>query len=160
MNVKTIAAVFLAGYVGGQLTAARAQPSPGLPAERVTGIGGVFIKARDPRALGAWYREKLGLPLKEGAAFVPFLWREREDAERMGTTVWSLFRSDSEHFAPSGAGCMVNYRVRDLDRLLAQLRALGVKVDPKVVEDFNGKFAWVLDPEGNKVELWEPEEGY
>ena len=160
MRVSLIAAVFVVGFVGGLLAAAQKQEAPGLPAERVTGIGGVFFKARDPKALSVWYREKLGVAVRDGAEWSPFQWREREDPGRVGTTVWSLFRSDSKYFAPSQAAFMINYRVRDLDRMLAQLRALGVGVDPKVTEDFNGRFAWVVDPEGNKIELWEPKAGF
>ncbi len=78
----------------------------------------------------------------------------------MGSTAWSLFPSDTKYFAPSSTPFMINYRVRNLDAMLAQLRALGVTVDPKVTDDFNGKFGWVVDPEGNKIELWEPEAGY
>jgi len=74
----------------------------------------------------------------------------------VGITVWSLFRSDTDYFAPSQAPFMVNYRVRNLDRMLVQLRATGVSVEAKVVDDFNGRFTWVVDPEGNKIELWEP----
>ena len=160
MRASLIAAVFVVGFVGGLSVAAQKQESPGLPAERVTGIGGVFFKARDPKALSVWYREKLGVAVRDGAQFSPFEWREREDPGRVGTTVWSLFRSDSKYFAPSQATFMINYRVRDLDRMLAQLRALGVGVESKVSEESNGKFAWVVDPEGNKIELWEPKAGY
>jgi catechol 2,3-dioxygenase-like lactoylglutathione lyase family enzyme len=160
MRAKMIAAVFAVGFVSGLLAAAPEQESPGLPAERVTGIGGVFFKARDPKALSAWYRDKLGIAVTEGAQWSLFGWREREDPERVGTTVWSLFRSDSDYFAPGQATFMLNYRVRNLDRMLAQLRAQGVSVEPKLADEFNGKFAWLLDPEGNKVELWEPKPGY
>jgi catechol 2,3-dioxygenase-like lactoylglutathione lyase family enzyme len=160
VRASLIAAVFVVGFVGGLSVAAQKQESPGLPAERVTGIGGVFFKARDPKALSVWYREKLGVAVRDGALFSPFEWREREDPARVGTTVWSLFRSDSKYFAPSQATFMINYRVRDLDRMLAQLRALGVGVESKVSEESNGKFAWVVDPEGNKIELWEPKAGY
>jgi catechol 2,3-dioxygenase-like lactoylglutathione lyase family enzyme len=160
VRATIVAAVFMVGFVSGLLAAGQQQASPGLPAERVTGIGGVFFKARDPKALSVWYRDKLGLGVTDGAAFARFDWREREDSGRVGTTAWSLFRSDSNYFAPSQAAFMINYRVRDLDRMLAQLRTLGVGVESKVTEDFNGKFAWVVDPEGNKIELWEPKAGH
>lgn len=160
MRARLIAAVFVVGFVGGLLVAAQKQESPRLPAERVTGIGGVFFKARDPKALSVWYQEKLGVAVRDGAEWSRFEWREREDPGRVGITVWSLFRSDSKYFAPSQATFMINYRVRDLDRMLTQLRALGVGVESKVAEEFNGKFAWVVDPEGNKIELWEPKAGY
>lgn len=160
MKANAIAAVFVVGFVSGLLAAAQKQDSPGLPAERVTGIGGVFFKARDPKALSVWYREKLGIAVRDGGEWSTFEWREREDPGRVGVTVWSLFRSDSKYFAPSEAMFMVNYRVRDLDRMLAQLRGLGVPVESKVADEFNGRFAWVVDPEGNKIELWEPKAGY
>jgi predicted enzyme related to lactoylglutathione lyase len=162
VRANIITAVFMVGFVSGLLAAAQKPDSAGLPAERVTGIGGVFFKARDPKALSAWYREKLGIAVRDGGevAFSVFEWRERNDSSRVGTTVWSLFRSDSKYFAPGQATFMVNYRVQDLDRMLAQLRALGVDVESKVSSDFNGKFGWVVDPEGNKIELWEPKAGY
>jgi catechol 2,3-dioxygenase-like lactoylglutathione lyase family enzyme len=161
MKVTLIAAVFVAGmFTGGVWTKAQ-KPSPAdLPAQRVTGIGGVFFKAKDPKTLSAWYRDALGIALQAGGAFSLFEWREREDSSRLAHTVWSLFPSGTKYFAPSDAAFMVNYRVRDLDRMLAQLRALGVRIEPKVMEDFNGKFAWIVDPEGNKIELWEPKAGY
>jgi catechol 2,3-dioxygenase-like lactoylglutathione lyase family enzyme len=155
-----LVAVFVAGVLSGVLGATQKQEAPGLPAERVTGIGGVFFKAKDPKALGAWYREKLGIAIRERAPFSTFEWREREDTSRVGVTAWSLFRSDSNYFAPSQAGFMINYRVRNLDRMLTQLQALGIRTEAKVTEDFNGKFTWVVDPEGNKIELWEPKAGY
>ena len=160
MKAKFMIAVFTVGFVSG-LLAAQKQESPGLPAERVTGIGGVFFKARDPKAFGVWYREKLGMAMASaGSPLTIFRWRERDDSERTGSTAWALFGSGGNYFAPSQAAFMINYRVRDLDRMLAQLRALGVTVEPKVTEEFNGKFAWVVDPEGNKIELWEPKAGY
>ena len=159
MKANIVVAVFMVGFVSGLLASGQNPASPGLPAERVTGIGGVFFKARDPKALSLWYRDKLGLAVTDGAAFASFEWREREDSARIGKTAWSLFRSDSKYFEPSQATFMINYRVRDLDRMLAQLRAQGVSVESKVVEDVTGKFAWVVDPEGNKIELWEPKAG-
>ncbi len=160
MKAHIVAAVFLVGFVSGVLAAAQKPAPPALPAERVTGIGGVFFKAKDPEALSAWYREKLGVPVTAGAEYSLFEWRERDDPKRAGTTVWSLFSSGTTYFAPSQASFMINYRVRNLDRMLAQLRALGVSVDQKVADDFNGRFAWVMDPEGNRIELWEPKAGY
>lgn len=160
MRPYVIIAVFMVGFLSGVLAAEQENQPPALPTERVTGIGGVFFQARDPQSLGAWYRDKLGVALRDGGAWSVFEWREREDPERVGHTVWSLFPSDSKYFAPSQAPFMINYRVRDLDRMLAQLQTLGVVVEPAVTEEFNGKFAWVVDPEGNKIELWEPKEGY
>lgn len=127
--------------------------------ERVTGIGGIFFKARDADALKDWYREHLGMePSADGAADggVAFQWREADTPERQGFTVWAPFRDDTQYFAPSEAPFMINYRVRDLDRMLDQLRAAGVAVDERIDEHANGRFAWAMDPEGNRFELWEP----
>ena len=162
MKTRTfaIAAVFALGFGSGIWAAAQTQQAPSLPAERVTGIGGVFFKAKDPKSLRTWYQEKLGVALRDGQSFATFLWRERQESSREGTTVWGLFPETTKYFAPSTASFMINYRVRNLEALLTQLRSAGVTVDGKVVEDFNGKFAWVVDPEGNKIELWEPKSGY
>ena len=114
--------------------------------ERVGGVGGVFFRARDPERLLAWYREHLGVdPAPD------FHGREFEG----GPTVWALFPADTDYFGPSGQSLMVNYRVRDLDAMLAQLRAAGVPVDDKVHESEFGRFGWATDPEGNRFELWE-----
>ncbi len=154
------AAIFVVGMLTGQLIGAQPKADSALPAERVTGVGGIFIKATDPKGLGQWYSDKLGVPRPEGPVPPLFLWREREDSNLIGTTVWGLFRSDTKYFAPSTSSFMINYRVRNIDRMLAQLRAQGVQVDTKIVDDFNGRLAWVMDPEGNKIELWEPKPGF
>ena len=124
---------------------------------RVTGIGGIFFKAKDPKALGAWYREHLGVDVQDwgGAAF---RWAD-ENPTGAGATIWSPFKADTDYFAPSEASFMVNFRVADLHALLAALRAEGCDVQDKVEESEYGKFGWVLDPEGNKLELWEPPAG-
>jgi len=122
--------------------------------KRVTGIGGVFFSAKDPAALRAWYKAHLGIDVQDwgGTAF-----RWADDAGANGTTVWSV--GDGEYFAPSKAPFMVNYRVADLHALLAALRQEGCNVLDKVDDSEFGKFGWVMDPEGNKVELWQPPEG-
>lgn len=121
---------------------------------RITGIGGVFFKANDPKALAAWYQKHLGLSLEEwGGAILK--WPE-DKAEDKGVTVWTLAGRESQWFAPSTASFMINYRVDDMDALLAQLQAGGVAIHKGPEEDENGKFAWVIDPDGNKVELWQP----
>ena len=158
MKTIAIAVVFAAGFGAGIWAAGQTQQAPSLPAERVTGIGGVFFKAKDPKALRIWYQEKLGIAMQEGASFGLFRWRD--DSGREATTVWGLFPEATKYFAPSTAPFMINYRVRNLEALLTQLRSAGVTIDGKVVEDFNGKFAWVVDPEGNKIEFWEPKPGY
>ena len=118
--------------------------------ERVVGIGGVFFKARDPKMLAAWYREHLGLPVELGQTFGPF--RSQGAGEE---TVWSTFPADSQYFGSGNASCMINYRVADLDAMLAQLRDAGAMVDDRVDEYENGRFGWATDPEGNRFELWE-----
>lgn len=120
---------------------------------RVTGVGGVFFKAKDPKALAEWYRVHLGLPVQAWGG-VAFRWAD--DANGEGTTAWNLFKEDTSYFAPSAASFMINYRVEDLHALLATLRAEGCNVEDKVDESEFGKFGWVIDPEGNKVELWQP----
>jgi predicted enzyme related to lactoylglutathione lyase len=124
--------------------------------KRVTGIGGIFFKARDPKALGAWYREHLGLDVTDWGGAV-FEWGG-SDSEA-GMTIWSPFAQDTDYMAPSSASFMVNFRVADLDGLLAALRAEGCNVLEKTEASGQGKFGWVIDPEGNKVELWQPPGG-
>lgn len=122
---------------------------------RVTGIGGVFLKSRgDGAALAAWYRDHLGLQLEEfGGAILR--WPE-DRAEDGGLTVWHAADHDSDWFAPSGSSFMINYRVDDLAGMLARLRAAGVRIVQGPESHENGDFAWILDPDGNKVELWQP----
>jgi len=125
---------------------------------RVTGIGGVFFKSPDPKALTAWYAEHLGIKLNDwgGAAFD---WSD-EVPPATGTTAWSIFPETTKHFGPGNASgpqtAMINYRVDDLDALLAKLESAGVAIDPKREEAGFGKFAWITDPDGNRVELWQP----
>ena len=125
---------------------------------RVTGIGGVFIKAKEPDTLRAWYREHLGFDIQDWGG-VTFRWHTPDQPNPDGATVWSVSPDTSEYFAPSSKSFMVNYRVEDLHTLLATLRDEGCEVDPKTEESEYGKFGWVMDPEGNKVELWEPPVG-
>ena len=123
---------------------------------RVTGVGGIFFKTRGDRAaLAAWYQKHLGLPLEAWGGVI-LKWSD-DPAVDGGMTVWHVADRDTKWFSPSDASFMVNYRVDDLDALLAQLRADGVEVIGGPDSDDNGKFAWILDPDGNKVELWEPQ---
>jgi predicted enzyme related to lactoylglutathione lyase len=124
--------------------------------EHVTGIGGVFFKAQDPARLAAWYQEHLGIRSEDGHADFP--WRENDNPEKIGRTVWSVFPADTDYFGRSSASLMINYRVANLDRLLDQLRAQGVAVE-RIEEYDYGRFAWITDPESNRVELWEPKGG-
>jgi predicted enzyme related to lactoylglutathione lyase len=126
--------------------------------KRVTGIGGIFFKARDPKALGAWYQRHLGIEVEDWGGCA-FRWASEDNPGGTGTTVWSPFREDTTYFAPSDASFMINYRVDDLHALLAALRAEGCAVDEKTEESEFGLFGWVIDPEGNKIELWQPPDG-
>ena len=122
---------------------------------KVTGIGGVFFKSKgDPKALAAWYEKHLGLAMEPwGGAILK--WPD-DKADDKGLTVWTVAKPDTKWFAPSDAPFMINYRVDDLEGLLANLRADGVEILKGPDSDDNGKFAWILDPDGHKVELWEP----
>ncbi|HET7794181.1 MAG TPA: VOC family protein [Rhizobacter sp.] len=126
--------------------------------KRVTGIGGIFFTARDPAALRAWYQRHLGIDVQAwgGAAFT---WVDAQGAPSAGTTIWSIGDAAGDAYAPSAAPFMVNYRVADLHALVAALKSEGCQVLEKIDESEYGKFAWVMDPEGNKVELWEPPPG-
>jgi predicted enzyme related to lactoylglutathione lyase len=125
---------------------------------RVTGIGGIFFKAKDPKALARWYRDHLGIRI-EGEVAV-YAWRGGKDARRKGHTVWALFPANATYFGKGGGRFMINYRVRDLDAVLAALRREGAEVDPKVEDSEYGRFGWVTDPEGNRIELWQPPKAY
>ena len=122
--------------------------------EKVTGIGGVFFKAKDPKALQAWYAEQLGVPVEHGVSV--FEWEDPGHPKKEGQTVFAPFAADTKYFEPSTAPFMINFRVRDLDAMLAQLRAAGVRVDEKIDESEFGRFGWAMDPDGNRIELWEP----
>lgn len=125
---------------------------------RILGIGGIFFKSQDKDVLGAWYRDKLGFTPGPGGAVI-FPWRSAESPNRSHVTVWSLFPADTDYFSPSPAPFMVNYIVDDLDAFLDRVAADGVRVDPKREDYDYGRFAWIYDPEGNKIELWEPAAG-
>jgi predicted enzyme related to lactoylglutathione lyase len=122
---------------------------------KVTGIGGVFFKAKnDPKLLAAWYEKNLGMKLESfGAAILR--WTE-DTAEDKGVTVWHLAKPDSDWFSPSTSSFMINYRVDDMTGLLEQLRRNDVPVVKGPEYHENGAFAWIMDPDGNKIELWEP----
>lgn len=126
--------------------------------KRVTGIGGIFFNARDPVALRDWYKRHLGIDVQAwgGAAFT---WADEAGNPMKGTTAWSVGASDDSSFAPSTSTFMVNYRVEDLAALLQALRTEGCNVLEKTDDSEYGKFGWVMDPEGNKVELWQPPAG-
>jgi hypothetical protein len=131
-------------------------------APRVTGAGGFFFKAQNPAKLADWYRTHLGIALEPPAKgdkapqFHSIDWREKDHPNRTGLTVWSIFPADTRYFEPSKASFLTNFRVANLHRVLAQLRQEGVKVDDKIDDESNGRFGWAMDPEGNRIELWEP----
>lgn len=144
------------GFIAGQFASSAPSPTQQeLPQERVTGIGGVFFKVRDPKAMAAWYRDHLGIDAKHG--YADFSWREKDHPDQVGRTVWCLFPTNTPYFGSSSAPFMINYRVANLDRMLEQLRHSGVAVG-KVEVEANGRFAWIADPEGVRIELWEPKE--
>ena len=122
---------------------------------RVTGIGGVFFKAKDPEKLKAWYVEHLGVEITEWGCAI-FKWADDQKTQAEGMTVWQIADQNGDWFKPSTSQVMINYRVDDLDGLLKQLAAADISPIKGPDEEFNGRFAWVMDPEGNKVELWEP----
>jgi predicted enzyme related to lactoylglutathione lyase len=121
---------------------------------RVTGIGGIFFKARDPEALRDWYRQHLGLDIQEWGGVTFRASGASDNGEAV--TVWSIFPSTSNHFAPGSAAFMINYRVDNLADMLNSLRSQGCTVDERIEESEFGKFGWAQDPEGNRLELWEP----
>lgn len=118
--------------------------------KRVTGIGGIFFKARDPKALQSWYVQHLGLPMTADG-YIVFDW-----GNQGGYTVWSAFPEDTTYTHPSEKPFMINFRVENLEALLETLAAEGVEVVGEMEVFDYGKFGWIMDPEGNKVELWEP----
>jgi predicted enzyme related to lactoylglutathione lyase len=126
--------------------------------KRVTGIGGIFFKAKDAPALQAWYKRHLGIDVQPwgGAAFD---WTDADGKPVAGTTAWLINPAESRQFAPSDASFMVNYRVADVRGLVQVLKEEGCNVLDKIDESDYGTFAWVVDPEGNKVELWQPPAG-
>lgn len=122
--------------------------------KRVTGLGGIFFKAKDPSAMYEWYEKHLGIQQEADGSGAMFHWRDAADPEKTGMTVWSIFPQDTQYFGSGESPFMMNYRVENLDELLKALRDEGVTI-AKSEEHEYGKFAWVIDPEGNRIELWE-----
>ena len=125
---------------------------------RLSEINHVQLPVPDTATAAAWYQEHLGLP-EGGVGSVMFKWQELDDPKNEAYTVWAPFPDSTQYFEPGKATFMINYRVADLHALLAALRAEGCAVEDKVDESEFGKFGWVMDPEGNRVELWQPPEG-
>lgn len=124
------------------------------PKGKVLGIGGVFLKSADQNRLTAWYAENLGIERESYGSH--FKWRAHDDPNREHLTAWSVFSNASTYFDPSPASFMINYIVDDLDAMLAKLAANGARIDPKREDHEYGRFGWVYDADGNKIELWEP----
>lgn len=132
--------------------ASLASAASATPAGHITGIGGIFFKAKNPKVLSAWYRDVLGMPVEAwGGAALRY-----DTPKHPPALAWNAFPASTKYFAPSASGLMIDYAVDDMDALLARLRSKGVTVLKHDDNDPNGRFAWILDPEGNKVELWEP----
>lgn len=123
---------------------------------KVIGVGGIFFKTKNAKKLGEWYRKNLGVEVQDWGGAV-FPWREEKEPRHQRFTVWSPFAGDTKHFKPSKLPFMVNFIVDDLDAVVARLKKNRVKIDPKGIEASEyGRFAWLMDPGGLKLELWEP----
>ena len=152
MKKFTLAALlivtFLLGYGFSRLTA------PANNGPRVTGVGGIFFKAKDPAALKAWYSKNLGMHMDQSGT--NFEWHQGKDSTQKGFTLWAPFKETTKYFQPSDKQFMINYRVEQLDQLLINLKANGILPTDSVEKASYGKFVHLMDPEGNKIELWEP----
>lgn len=126
--------------------------------KRVIGIGGIFFKAENPKGLAAWYKKHLGLPIDNSYGGYTFNWSDENQRPEKGYTIWSPFRQDTEYIQPSSKDFMFNFIVDDLEALLDILRSEGIDQVGEMEDTEFGKFGWILDPEGNKIELWEPAE--
>ncbi len=123
--------------------------------ERVIGLGGPFLKAKDPKAMAAWYEKHMGIAFN-GSTYTVFQFSNEDGSKKTGYNVFSFFKEDSDYFAPSQKPVMLNFIVKDLFALLKVLKEEGVEIVGEPMDEEYGKFGWVLDPEGNKIELWEP----
>jgi predicted enzyme related to lactoylglutathione lyase len=122
--------------------------------KKVTGIGGVFFKSKDPAQIRDWYQKHLGLNVNEWGG--SFEWRDADNPEIKGSTQWTPFKESTKYFEPSEKDFMINYRVENLEALMQELKAAGVTILDEMQSFDYGKFLHILDPEGNKIELWEP----
>lgn len=144
---------------GGQKVESQEPEKPKEPVKveqrgRILGIGGIFFKSADRTQMREWYSKHLGLTDKGGGAMLK--WREHDDPQKEHVTVWSLFPATTDYFGPSNSQFMINYIVDDMDALLDRLKQEGVKIDPKRMDESYGRFAWIYDADGNKIELWQP----
>ena len=122
--------------------------------KKVTGIGGIFFKCKDPEAMKDWYSKNLGLVTNEYGSCFEF--RSSDEPERLGYLQWSTFKDDTKYMEPSKKDFMINYRVEDIESLVDELRSAGVTICDEIESFDYGKFVHIMDPEGNKIELWEP----
>jgi predicted enzyme related to lactoylglutathione lyase len=128
-----------------------------MKSKRVTGIGGIFFKAKNPRKLAGWYKKHLGLPVDDQWFGWSFDWRDAQSPKKKGSTIWCIFAGDTGYFGQGKQQHMLNYRVANLKKVLAALKKEGVWIDPKSGEKSDyGRFGWIKDGEGNRIELWEP----
>lgn len=127
--------------------------------KRVTGLGGVFFKTSDPKKIKEWYGKHLGLPVDEYGASFKWIEVDKPDAKEPAVTAWSTFDEKTKYFEPSQKPFMFNYRVENLVELLKVLKEEGVEIVGEIQEYPYGKFGWIMDPDGNKIELWEPMDG-
>ena len=146
--VALLSVAFLLGYGFNQLT----RPSASGP--RVTGLGGIFFKAKNPATLKAWYQKNLGMRMVGSGT--NFEWHQGVDSTKKGFTLWAPFKETTKYFQPSEKQFMINYRVEQLDALLIKLKASGILPTDSVERVSYGNFVHLMDPEGNKIELWEP----
>jgi predicted enzyme related to lactoylglutathione lyase len=143
-----LTAAFLLGYGFSRLTN-KSNTGP-----RVTSIGGIFFKSKDPTALKAWYSKNLGIRMVESGS--NFEWRQGTDSTKKGFTLWAPFKETTKYFQPSEKQFMINYRVEQLEKLLANLKSAGILPTDTIERASYGSFVHLMDPEGNKIELWEP----
>jgi predicted enzyme related to lactoylglutathione lyase len=161
LGLRMPCAIILSFALGMVLQAARGS-SETKETIRVTGVGGFFFKSEHPANLADWYRAHLGIAFvaagnrEHAPQFYAFRWREKDHPETVGATAFSIFPASTKYFEPSTASFMMNFRVANLEQLMKQLKTEGVKVDDKIDDESNGRFASVMDPEGNRIQLWEP----
>lgn len=158
LTMAIASAALATSFVCGMMVQAARGASAEKTDVRVTGIGGVFFKAHDAMKLAAWYREHLGIPSEgaESGAYHQFEWLEKDNPSKTGGTVWAIFPETTKNFGASKSPLMIDYRVANLERLLAQLKSEGVQVEDKIEDAPYGRFGHAMDPEGNRIEFWEP----
>jgi len=154
MNTILMAALAV-GCVAVGFAVGQASTTGASAPKRVTGIGGIFFKAKDPAAISAWYAKHLGFVLEQWGGST-FHWQEADDSAKKGSTLWTPFKENTKYFHPSDKPFMINYRVANLAWLLEELKKEGIEPVGKMQSEPYGKFAHIMDPEGNKIELWEP----